>query len=108
MTNLEAIKAEVTESAIKHLGENTFILALKKRSVSATSDFMATSKEYELATADILKVLSRSVGVSEGGFKLTKTEAKSLLKEANKIYDRYNDPESTTIKVPRGKARQYW
>ena len=110
MTNLEAIKSVV---AGYPLSENTFNLVLLDRGLSAASEYTGKSKEFELATADLYKVLVTAVNISEGDYQIGMTDKSNFIKLANAVYLKYDEPLITdtakkTIEVPRGKSTPTW
>jgi len=110
VTNLEAIKSVV---AGYPLSENTFNLVLLDRGLSVSAEYTGKSKEFELATADLYKVLVTAVNISEGDYQISVTDKSNFIKIANSIYLNYDEPVVTdnakkTIEVPRGKAPSGW
>ncbi|MCW0484060.1 DUF6706 family protein [Gaoshiqia sediminis] len=105
MTVLEAIKSTV---AGYPLSDDTFNRVLIDRGLSATAEYAGTSKEFELAKADILMVLVSAAGITEGGFQISVTDKSNFIKMANAIYTKYDDPAAKVITVPRGRAQQRW
>ena len=105
MTVLDAIKSTV---AGYPLSDDTFNRVLIDRGLSATAEYVGTSKEFELANADILMVLVSAAGITEGGFQVSVTDKSNFIKMANSIYVRYDDPAAKVITVPRGRAQQRW
>lgn len=86
MTNLEAIRGRLGYP----LTDNSFTLALTNHDLTASGIYLAKSESFELAYAEAIVILLTSPqSIDEGGFKLTKTESKTLLAILNGIYTTY-------------------
>lgn len=108
MDNLKAIKSEV---ANKRIEDDTFIKKLLDRGLEATSDYSGITKEFELATADVYKILVTVDNVSESDVQTSLTDKSNFFKLANAIYAKYDEPlidGKKAIEVPRGKAPNAW
>lgn len=88
MTVLEAIKATV---AGYPLAEGIFQKVLIDRGLTATADYTGKSKQFELATADVLMVLVSAANITEGGFQVSVTDKSNFMKMADSIYRKWND-----------------
>lgn len=70
-------------------------LILATRCLSADDEFyssVATSREFELAKADIIKMAIMSPNVSEGGVSISFADRSAMIAVANEIYQRYGEP----------------
>jgi hypothetical protein len=86
MTILEAIQSTVSGYP---LPVNTFNRVLTDRGLSGADTYSGTSRAFELATADIYKVLATAANISEGGFSVSINDRKTFLAMANSIYSQY-------------------
>ena len=100
MTILEAIK----ESVGYPISNNRASMALIKRGIlnageEVTQSFL-NSKEFELATADLMFWLITTANVSEGGYSVSLTEKASIKAIASGIYSKWgvSDPSEPTVK----------
>lgn len=65
------------------------------RCLNADDDFnssIATSREFELAKADIIKMVVMSPNVSEGGVSISFADRSAMISIANEIYGKYGEP----------------
>lgn len=85
MTNQEALVASVNYP----VNDNVTLKCLADHSISASGSYSSTSKDFELAIADLLLVLVTSANVSEGGMSIAPVEKKMLLSRANSIYAKH-------------------
>lgn len=64
--------------------------------------FVALSKPFELAKADVVKMVVMTPNVSEGGVSISFNDKASLISIANGIYGKYGEPllglETPTVK----------
>lgn len=64
--------------------------------------FIASSKPYELAYADVIKSAVMTPNVSEGGVSISFNDKSSMISIANGIYGKYGEPllglETPTVK----------
>lgn len=54
--------------------------------------FIATSKPFGLAKADVIKTIVMAPNVSEGGVSISFNDKSSLISIANGIYGKYGEP----------------
>ena len=54
--------------------------------------FVATSKPFELAKADVIKAIVMTPNVSEGGVSISFSDKSSMISIANSIYGKYGEP----------------
>lgn len=75
------------------------VLTEGETAVTATQALL-TSKEFELATADIYNWLVTTPSVTEGGVRISMTEKEQLKKLASGIYSKWNvqDPGTPTAR----------
>ena len=104
MTNLEALKAM---SGGYPISENSFLLILTDRKIEPAGDYTEKTQAFELAVADIYKMLVTSINITEGGFTVSVTEKANLSKMANAIYSKYGETGSLTESKPQIKNRSY-
>lgn len=83
MTILEALKYSVNYP----LSDSRLEKILIDRGLEKTDTYSVTDKaNLELATADAIKVLITSPNVSEGGYSISLSEKKELMKLATSLY----------------------
>ena len=97
MTILEAIK----ESVGYPISPNRANMTLIKRGLTGTDEAtqdVLNSKEFELATADLMFWLITTANVSEGGYSVSLTEKASIKEIASGIYQKWGiaDPTAPT------------
>lgn len=88
MTILEAIK----ESVGYPISPNRANMTLLKRGLTGTDEAtqaILNSREFELATADLMFWLITTANVSEGGYSVSLTEKASINAIAKGIYAKY-------------------
>ena len=102
MTILEAIKSTV---AGYPLSDNTFYRVLTDRGLTAAATYTGKSQDFELATADIYMTLASAANVSEGGFSVSISDKSAFLKQADAIYQKYQDGNGSNPKVRNMSAR---
>lgn len=94
MTILEAIK----ESVGYPISPNRASMTLIKRGLTGTDEATQTilnSREFELATADLMFWLITTANVSEGGYSVSLTEKASIKTIASRIYQKWGVADST-------------
>lgn len=102
MTTLEAIKAKLSYP----LSDNSYILALSDRGLSYTATYASTDRQaLELAQADLIYTLVTAPNVTEGGYSVSLSDKKSMMKLADSIYAKYN---VRPLSSPRAKFVQKW
>ena len=83
MTNLEALKNSINYP----LSDSHLEKILIDRSLDKNGTYeLGVKSQMELATADAIKLLVTSPNVSEGGYTLSLTEKKELMKLATSLY----------------------
>jgi hypothetical protein len=99
MTNREALAAKIN---IK-LATEKLDVALLDHNLSPESQYVGTSKEFDLALADIYVLLVTTPMVQEGGYQLDMKEKAQLTKLADGIFSKYglSSPLSKTITIKR-------
>lgn len=88
MTILEAIK----ESVGYPISPNRASMTLTKRGLTGTDEAtqdVLNSKEFELATADLMFWLITTANISEGGYSVSITEKASIKAIASGIYQKW-------------------
>ena len=85
MSYLEAIKGKLTYP----LSDNAFILALLDRGL-ISSDIYKGGESFDLAYADSITTLVTVPNISEGGYKVSLSDKKTLLEVAAGIYAKYD------------------
>lgn len=64
--------------------------------------FVATSKPFDLARADIIKTVVMTPNISEGGVSISFSDKSDMISIANSIYGKYGEPlfglETPTVK----------
>lgn len=64
--------------------------------------FVATSKAFDLAKADVIKTIVMTPNISEGGVSISFSDKASMISIANRIYGAYGEPllclETPTVK----------
>lgn len=99
MTILEAIK----ESIDYPISEKRAEMALLKRGLTKTdeaTEAVLNSKNFELATADLMFWMVTTANVSEGGVSISVTDKDSLKSIASGIYSKWgvSDPSKASAK----------
>lgn len=99
MTILEAIK----EAIGYPISTNRASMTLIKRGLTGTDEATQTvlnSKEFDLATADLMFWMLTAPNVSEGGYSLSITDKSSLKSIASGIYSKWGevDPSAPTVR----------
>jgi hypothetical protein len=102
MTNLEAIKGKLNYP----LSDNSFILALSGRDLVYTETYTASDKRsLELAQADLIYTLASAPNITEGGYSVSLSDKKTMLKVADGIYRKYGIYD---VMKPTAKFVQKW
>lgn len=94
MTILEAIK----ESVGYPVSDKRAEMALLKRGLTKTEDAteaVLNSKNFELATADLIVWIVTTANVSEGGVSISKGDTSELRNIASGIYQKWGVKDST-------------
>lgn len=92
MTALEALKNSVGYAvSIKAIEAIAIERGFDVLDSVFTSD-IAQSKSYQLCKADILRYLTTTANISEGGVSISMTEKDLLKNTANAIYSQYGEP----------------
>lgn len=64
--------------------------------------FVATSKPFDLAYADVIKTVVMTPNISEGGVSISFSDKSDMISIANSIYGKYGEPllrlETPTVK----------
>ncbi|HCY40441.1 MAG TPA: hypothetical protein DHV48_03670 [Prolixibacteraceae bacterium] len=99
MTILEAIK----EAIGYPISDNRANMTLIKRGLSGTSEAtqaILNSREFELATADLIYWMITTPNISEGGYSLSISDKKTLKDIASGIFSKWgvSDPTTPTAK----------
>ncbi len=99
MTILEAIK----EAIGYPISDNRASMTLIKRGLSAASEAtqaVLVSKEFELATADLIYWMITTPNISEGGYSLSISDKKTLQQIASGIFSKWgvSDPSKPTAR----------
>lgn len=99
MTILEAIK----EAIGYQISTNRANMTLIKRGLTGTGEAtqaVLTSREFELATADLIYWMITTPNISEGGYHLTITDKKTLQQIASGIFSKWgvSDPSTPTAR----------
>lgn len=88
MTNKEAI----ISSLIYPVQDATVTKMLIDRGMDGDADYTGTTREYELAFADIVSLTATAPkSVSEGGFSISPADGAQLQALANRIYKKYGE-----------------
>ena len=69
--------------------ENAFIMALEDRGLTSGSTY-SDRQSLELAQADLINTLITSPNITEGGYSVSLSDKKALLKLADSIYSKYS------------------
>jgi hypothetical protein len=104
MTNLEAIKGNVGYP----LSDNAFKLALLDRGLNDSDTYSATSKAFELASADAMVKILTSPDVKEGSYSVTVRDTKTLMSLASGIYKKYGESDKTSSLKPKATFKSSW
>lgn len=86
MTNLEAIKAKLPYP----LADNSFIIALSVRGL-VSSDTFSDVRSLELTQADLIYSLAVAPNITEGGYSISLSDRRAVLRVADGIYARYGE-----------------
>lgn len=99
MTILEAIK-EAVGYPISDNRANMTLIKMGFTGASEATSAVLNSKEFELATADLINWMITAPDISEGGYRLSITDKKSLRQIASGILSKWgvSDPLSPTVK----------
>ena len=98
MTLLEAIKESIGYPISEKRAEMTLI----KRGLTKTEEATETvlnSKNFELATADLMFWMLTAANVSEGGFSISISDKATLKELASGIYSKYGIADPTSPKA---------
>jgi hypothetical protein len=98
MTILEAIK----ESVGYPISDNRAQMTLIKRGLTGSNEAnqdVLNSREFELATADLMMWLITAANVSEGGYSISVSDKKTLKDIASGIYSKYGIADNTAPKA---------
>ena len=85
MNNLQAIKASVNFPISDEQAE----LALTDWGLTTTQTYSGVTMEFELAKADILRLLVSSANIAEGGYSISMTDKSNMLAMAKGIYAKH-------------------
>ena len=90
---MDIVTALVNSVSFPLVSEQVEVIAIR-RGLNAFDEFsadVATSKEFELAYADCLKLIVTHPNVSEGGVSISISDRKSFIGLANGVYRKYSE-----------------
>lgn len=99
MNNKEALAAKINFK----VADVKLEVALLGHNISPTAENTGTSKDFDLALADIYILLVTTPAVQEGGYQLNMTEKLQLTRLAEGLFSKYGlpSPFSKTITIKR-------
>lgn len=76
------------------LTENQIKVTAARRGLVLNQDFdnVVGTKAFDLADADLIKLVVMHPNISEGGVSISLSDRKALIAEANRIYRQYDEP----------------